>query len=199
MHDAALRAWTLAAARAPPSLEEVLAQGDVVLSTAGPQYEGRFGLRLLQRRSPAARGFLRLSRGAQGLQLATRNVQRFRVGGEVLGAAELWVDGSPVALAGQEMELCSGLETCGWEVCREPLTAAHLGPIRASGRAVGGRCCLRRGLCQALVRGAAAAAHCLGRAARRLLGHGAPYRRGHGDALRPWRPKGVSRHHSQAG
>ena len=36
--------------------------GPFVLSAAGPQYLGRFGLRILQRSSPAARGFLRVGR-----------------------------------------------------------------------------------------------------------------------------------------
>ena len=38
------------------------AAGPVVVSAGGPQYLGRFGLRILQRRAPAARGFLQVGR-----------------------------------------------------------------------------------------------------------------------------------------
>eukprot|EP00438_Fugacium_kawagutii_P027221 Skav221324 [mRNA] locus=scaffold2901:289421:297791:+ [translate_table: standard] len=59
VHDATLRRWTTGvAAASTEDLLEMLRRGPQVLSAGGPQYLGRFGLRILHRTAPSARGFV---------------------------------------------------------------------------------------------------------------------------------------------
>ncbi|CAE6940592.1 unnamed protein product, partial [Symbiodinium sp. KB8] len=150
MHDPGLRKWTLEAARRPRlALSELLAQGDFVLAAGGPEYQGRFGLRILQRRAPAARGFLTLSRASPGKQvvLTTANVLRFAVRmsgglGQLLQKGdELLLDGGILKLGeAEEVEVCqSSPGTCtesgegsggSWRVCGPGDLRPSLSPIR---------------------------------------------------------------------
>merc|ERR1719188_2100395 len=62
MHDSSMREWTLSAVSALDgrSLREILERRpEIVLATSSPEYEGRFGVRVLQRVSPASRAFVR--------------------------------------------------------------------------------------------------------------------------------------------
>ncbi|CAE7837580.1 unnamed protein product [Symbiodinium sp. CCMP2592] len=150
LHDPSLRKWTLEAVRRPRlALSELLAQGDFVLAAGGPEYEGRFGLRILQRRAPAARGFLTLSRASEGKQvvLTTANVLRFAVRmsggfGQLLQKGDqLLLDGGLLNLGDEEeVEVCqSSPGTCSksgegsggsWRVCGLGDLRPSLSPIR---------------------------------------------------------------------
>jgi len=89
MHDVAMRSWTYdAAAASKPSLSDVLGDSGFVLTATSPEYVGRFGVRVLQRVSPASRAFVRIrwrggdndgSSGNRGIELVTANVRRLGI------------------------------------------------------------------------------------------------------------------------
>jgi len=112
MHDRSMRTWTMdAVSEGVPSLESVLDSGEFVLVASSPEYIGRFGIRILQRFSPAARAFVRIRRSSQGLLLRSANVRRLAVapgssaGLAMSGIAK--VDGSTV-----RFDVESGVELC---------------------------------------------------------------------------------------
>ncbi|CAJ1362584.1 unnamed protein product, partial [Effrenium voratum] len=158
MHDPSIRSWTLQVSQRDPGadLARLLDGGSFELSAGGPLYEGRFGLRILQRAASGARGFLRLSRGPEGaLRIASSNVQSFalrpnsalaRLAAEM--AAEILVDDRPLPMdfdpavgtafckrKAEEVEaVCDVKGTCvgaaRWGVCDAQASFAWQGPIR---------------------------------------------------------------------
>lgn len=133
----------------------MLQQGPFVVSAGGPQYLGRFGLRILQRRSPAARGFLQitLTNSSRRLRLRSSNVQSFAVSatGQLAQLSKveghmhrLMVDSQVLdfEVTGETVHFCKGdaMEepscqapstgaSLQWRRCMAA-TAAHAGPIR---------------------------------------------------------------------
>eukprot|EP00927_Polykrikos_kofoidii_P049711 TRINITY_DN43727_c0_g1_i1.p1 TRINITY_DN43727_c0_g1~~TRINITY_DN43727_c0_g1_i1.p1 ORF type:complete len:986 (-),score=93.86 TRINITY_DN43727_c0_g1_i1:212-3052(-) len=123
MHDRAMRKWTLGVVKTGiPSLSSVLESGDFTLVASGPEYVGRFGLRILQRSAPSSRGSIRIRRSGDRIVLQTANVWRIgisagsSIGTEMGGTTA--VDGSIVQFDVEGgVELCrvgvgSGIETC---------------------------------------------------------------------------------------
>eukprot|EP00928_Gymnodinium_smaydae_P032630 TRINITY_DN23578_c0_g1_i1.p1 TRINITY_DN23578_c0_g1~~TRINITY_DN23578_c0_g1_i1.p1 ORF type:complete len:675 (-),score=77.45 TRINITY_DN23578_c0_g1_i1:91-2079(-) len=120
MHDQDMRSWTeKAAALEMPTLNEIVAERDLVVAAAGPEYTGRFGLRILQRRSPASRAFLRVRASPIGFTVKTANVQRFTVEANSIAATAFTngvvvVDGTHIPVdPSKSTEFC---KTGGWSL-----------------------------------------------------------------------------------
>ena len=123
MHDPEMRDWTTrVAASRREGLEAVLEGGELVVAASSPEYRGRFGLRVVQRVSPASRAFLRVRRGAAGISVRSANVQRFALepGGEMAAALAglAVVDGSRVPFDAElGAELCRSAPSGEEEAC----------------------------------------------------------------------------------
>jgi len=115
-------------------LADVLKERDFILTASSPEYIGRFGLRVLQRTSPASRASVRIRRpradskgggaaaAAAVLELRTGNVRRLSVApdsellrGEIGGAGKstvtIDVDGARITV-----DKAAGVELCRGEV-----------------------------------------------------------------------------------
>ena len=121
------------------------------ITSSSPEYEGRHGVRVLERATPALRATVRVRLAASdgALELTITNVRRLAISGAAARAAlasggALRIDGDGVSLKGEacaaEEHATTPTECCrnrggslgGWHVCASPaLRPPHLlGPIR---------------------------------------------------------------------
>jgi hypothetical protein len=146
MHDELMRNWTLRVARRPAGASAALGDGTkpTTIASSSPEYLGRHGVRVLLRRTPAARAFVRVAMADGELRLRTTNVVRLALGGAAARAVSqahgrLLIDGASVLV---DPEACAAeadtppVEICrqpaGWGVCALPAQRPPelLGPIR---------------------------------------------------------------------